>query len=205
MFLIAAGAALLLYPLNRYWQDDPANVERFPLFVSVDEGYAATLQFAAALNFASNLQVIHNVRDSSRCKPQDGYCNLSVHYQMLLEVGVQVALYLSTLIVPMLASAVGVSWGEAAPSFCTPVIHSHQFTTKTPHHGITHSPSPVNGLMVRAPCRLLYMALAYEGPSKIRSACRLCLNHVKIRCLALRQDSVLQPHDCIHGCTATCS
>ena len=32
------------------------------------------------------VQVIHNLRDSSRCKPGDGYCNLSVHYHMLVQV-----------------------------------------------------------------------------------------------------------------------
>lgn len=31
-------------------------------------------------------QVIHNERDESRCTPGDGYCNLSVHYHMLLEL-----------------------------------------------------------------------------------------------------------------------
>jgi hypothetical protein len=46
------------------------------------------MQFAAALNFGAEVQVIHNLRDSSRCKPRDGYCNLSVHYHMLLQVRV---------------------------------------------------------------------------------------------------------------------
>lgn len=55
--------------------------------MSVDGGDQATMQFAAALNFGAEVQVIHNLRDSSRCKPRDGYCNLSVHYHMLLQVG----------------------------------------------------------------------------------------------------------------------
>jgi hypothetical protein len=71
---------------SRYWQEDPANVDRFPLFVSVDGGDQATMHFAAALNYGAQVQVIHNLRDSSRCKPQEGYCNLSVHYHMLLQV-----------------------------------------------------------------------------------------------------------------------
>lgn len=76
----------LLHPPARHWSKDAANAERFPLFVSVDNGEQATTQFAAALNYAADVQVIHNQRDSSRCKPGDGYCNLSVHYHMLLQL-----------------------------------------------------------------------------------------------------------------------
>lgn len=70
----------------RYWSEDPENKERFPLFVSVDGGDQATMQFAAALNWGAEVQVIHNLRDPSRCKPNQGYCNLSVHYHMLLQL-----------------------------------------------------------------------------------------------------------------------
>lgn len=77
---------LLLVVVCRYWSADPANVERFPLFVSVDGGDPATMQFAAALNYGADVQVIHNLRDSTRCLPNQGYCNLSLHYQMLLQL-----------------------------------------------------------------------------------------------------------------------
>lgn len=71
----------------RYWQADSANARRFPLFVSVDGGHHETVQFAAAFHYAADVQVIHNQRDTSRCKPGGGpYCNLSVHYHMLLQL-----------------------------------------------------------------------------------------------------------------------
>lgn len=68
--------------LVRYWSEDEGNARRFPLFVSVDGGHTPTMAFASALNFGANVQLIKNVRDSSRCKQGDGYCNLSVHYQV---------------------------------------------------------------------------------------------------------------------------
>lgn len=43
--------------LLRYWEPGPANARRFPLYVSVDGGVHATVQFAAAFNFAAGLQV----------------------------------------------------------------------------------------------------------------------------------------------------
>lgn len=78
--------AKCLVTIYRYWSEDPENKERFPLFVSVDGGDQATMQFAAALNWGAEVQVIHNLRDPSRCKPNQGYCNLSVHYHMLLQL-----------------------------------------------------------------------------------------------------------------------
>jgi alpha-1,3-mannosyl-glycoprotein beta-1,2-N-acetylglucosaminyltransferase len=71
---------------GRYWSEDDLNAERFPLFVSVDGGHAATSLFAGALHHAAHVQVIHNLQDKGRCKPHEGYCNLSLHYQMLLEL-----------------------------------------------------------------------------------------------------------------------
>lgn len=56
------------------------------MFVSIDGGDAATTSFASALHYGAQVQVIHNLRDSSRCKPNEGYCNLSVHYHMLLQL-----------------------------------------------------------------------------------------------------------------------
>jgi alpha-1,3-mannosyl-glycoprotein beta-1,2-N-acetylglucosaminyltransferase len=44
------------------------------------------VQFAAAFHFSTQMQVIHNIPDSSRCKNSTAYCNISVHYQMLLEL-----------------------------------------------------------------------------------------------------------------------
>lgn len=70
----------------RYWSEDTANEVKFPLFVSIDGGHLPTKWFASALNYATKLQVIQNLRDPTRCKEGDGYCNLSVHYQMLLQL-----------------------------------------------------------------------------------------------------------------------
>ncbi len=44
------------------------------------------MQFVASLNFATDVQLIHNLRDHSRCQPKAGYCNLARHYQMLLQL-----------------------------------------------------------------------------------------------------------------------
>jgi hypothetical protein len=52
----------------------------------VDGGHAPTMAFASALHFGANVQLIRNVRDASRCPPSEGYCNLSLHYQMLLQL-----------------------------------------------------------------------------------------------------------------------
>lgn len=78
--------ALLPCHLPRHWSEDHANAQRFPLFVSVDGGHPTTSLFAGALQHAANIQVIHNTRDPERCKPGEGYCNLSLHYQMLLQL-----------------------------------------------------------------------------------------------------------------------
>lgn len=78
--------AKCLVLLLRYWIADEANSRRFPLYVSVDGGDMPTMQFVSALNFGSQVQLIHNLRDLSRCKPNDGYCNLALHYQMLLQL-----------------------------------------------------------------------------------------------------------------------
>lgn len=56
------------------------------MYVSVDGGDVPTMQFVSALNFGTQVQLIHNLRDPSRCKPNDGYCNLALHYQMLLQL-----------------------------------------------------------------------------------------------------------------------
>lgn len=78
--------AKCLMTVLRYWSEDAANAQRFPLFVSVDGGHPTTSLFAGALQHAANIQVIHNARDPERCKPGEGYCNLSLHYQMLLQL-----------------------------------------------------------------------------------------------------------------------
>jgi hypothetical protein len=70
----------------RYWSADKLNADRLPLFRSVDGGHGATSLFAGALHHVAQVQVIHNLQDSGRCRPQEGYCNLSLHYQMLLEL-----------------------------------------------------------------------------------------------------------------------
>jgi hypothetical protein len=52
-----AFTASVLPLFDRYWQEDPANYERFPLFVSVDAGHHKTVQFAAAFNYLADVQV----------------------------------------------------------------------------------------------------------------------------------------------------
>ena len=73
--------------MYRYWTDDQANQQRFPLFVSVDGTYQPTLLMATGLRFSANIQVIQNVREATACDgAADGYCWLSHHYRMLLQL-----------------------------------------------------------------------------------------------------------------------
>lgn len=83
---LPAASALQKPARRRYWEADPANARRFPLFVSVDGGVHSTVQFAAAFNYASGLQVVVNRRDPGRCNETEAYCNIAAHYQALLEL-----------------------------------------------------------------------------------------------------------------------
>lgn len=75
-----------LQPASRHWGADTANTRRFPLCVSVDGGVHSIVQFAAAFNYASGLQVVVNTRDPGRCNETEVFCNIAAHYQALLEL-----------------------------------------------------------------------------------------------------------------------
>lgn len=78
--------ARTMVTLLRHWLADPTNAVKFPLFVSIDGGHQPTLLFATALKSAGHVQVIRNMRDPARCNVRDGYCNLGLHYAMLLQL-----------------------------------------------------------------------------------------------------------------------
>lgn len=73
----------------RYWLEDPANRERFPLFVSIDGSHGPTLLLAKALELAGGVQVIQNLQRADKCGNirAGAYCLLSLHYKMVLQVG----------------------------------------------------------------------------------------------------------------------
>ena len=74
----------------RYWTEDEQNVERFPLFISIDGDDQRTLLAALSLHQAAGLQIIQNMRRDDLCGTDDlgpiGYCRLSLHYMMLLQL-----------------------------------------------------------------------------------------------------------------------
>lgn len=70
--------------LLRYWLQDPKHANMFPLYVSVDGHDSHTLAFATALEHAGRVQVIQNLRQTKLCN--HGYCHLSQHYKMLLQL-----------------------------------------------------------------------------------------------------------------------
>lgn len=76
--------ARAMLSLLSVWKQDPANKERFPLFVSVDGQVQRTLLFASAWKEAAGVQVITRVQNTTQC--DDAGCNLTGHYKMLLQL-----------------------------------------------------------------------------------------------------------------------
>lgn len=73
--------------LLKHWSSDPDNEVQFPVFISVDSTHQPTLLLARSLKYAAPIQLIANIRDPSRCNGlTDGYCWLSHHYKMLLQL-----------------------------------------------------------------------------------------------------------------------
>jgi alpha-1,3-mannosyl-glycoprotein beta-1,2-N-acetylglucosaminyltransferase len=81
---VSVAAAVVLC---RHWSSDPDNEVKFPLFISLDGSAQPTLLLATSLKYAAPIQVIQNIRDPSHCNGlTDGYCWLSHHYKMLLQL-----------------------------------------------------------------------------------------------------------------------
>lgn len=74
--------------LPRYWSEDTANQFKFPLFIAIDGDHQLTQQLALAMHMAVGLQVIKNLRvPNLQCTSENvGYCHLSMHYKMLLQL-----------------------------------------------------------------------------------------------------------------------
>lgn len=73
-----------LMVLLKYWSNDPTNTVKFPLYISVDGGHQRSLNLAVALRESSEIQVITRVRNTAQCN--DGDCNLTAHFKMLLQL-----------------------------------------------------------------------------------------------------------------------
>lgn len=76
--------AKAMLSLLMVWKQDPANQQKFPLFVSVDGEIQRTLLFAAAWKEAAGVQVITRAQNSTLCNHAG--CNLTGHYRMLLQL-----------------------------------------------------------------------------------------------------------------------
>jgi alpha-1,3-mannosyl-glycoprotein beta-1,2-N-acetylglucosaminyltransferase len=71
---------------SSYWHEDSANAVKFPIYISVDGSDQRTLLFASTLSHAVRIQVIQNLQDEALCGAHGGYCHLSQHYKMLLQL-----------------------------------------------------------------------------------------------------------------------
>jgi hypothetical protein len=78
--------AKTLMSVFKVWQADPDNASKFPVVVSVDGDHQPTLLVLTALKYAfPQMQIVVNIPNDDLCH-SSGFCNLTWHYKMLLQV-----------------------------------------------------------------------------------------------------------------------